>query len=168
MTDAMDSWQLGTLRWARPHQRRWLKTHTHTHTQASESVRTAVPQPVSNNLSTADIHPAQRSRSAGRRWFQSAEYHISLRWAALDHFKRGTSTSIHFRPRGSERWGPTRGSFSRFPEPTKANTVNYVCCQKQRWFPLVRVKVCYCCDAFPWPQSVMEARCTVACAAAIK
>lgn len=88
--------------------------------------------------------------------------------AALDHFKRGTSASIHFMWRGSERLGPTQGSFSRFHEPTKANMLNYMCCQRQRWFPLVHVKDFYCCDAFPWPQSMMQAQCTVACAAIIK
>lgn len=88
--------------------------------------------------------------------------------AALDHFKPGTSTSIYFMWRGSERLGLRQGLFSRFHEPTKANRVNYTWCQKQQWFPLVYVKNFFCCDAFSWPQYTMEAQCTVACAAAIK
>lgn len=88
--------------------------------------------------------------------------------AALDHFKLQTAASIHFLWRGSERLGPMQGSFSRFHEPTKANTVDYMCCQRWRWFPLVHVKDFYCCDAFPWPQSTMGAQHTVACAAIMK
>lgn len=162
MTDATESGQVGALHWAKLTSA-GVKTHTGIRTCEERS-----PPGCVQHLWTADIHLAEWSRCVGRRWVQSAEYHNKSPLAALDHFKLGTSASINFMWRGRERLGPTQGSFFRFHEPTKASMVNYMCCQKQRWFPPVHVKGLFCCDAFPWPQSTMEAQRTVACAAVIK